>query len=70
MYLTEDKLTVPEVSKVLNCNETYVYRAIRNDRIKALDTTPTKVKFKDVVDYVDSTFPPSWRTFYKPEHVA
>jgi excisionase family DNA binding protein len=70
MYLQEDKLSVPEVSKVLNCNETYVYRAIRNDRIKALNTTPTKVKFKDVVDYVDSTLPPSWRTYYKPEQVA
>ncbi len=70
MYLTEDKLTVPEVSKVLNCNETYVYRAIRNDRIKALDTTPTKVKFKDVVEYVDSTLPPSWRTYYKPEQAV
>ena len=25
---------------------------------------------KDVVDYVDSTLPPSWTTYYKPEQVA
>jgi len=68
--LKQDTLTVPEVSKVLDCNTTYVYRAIKNDRIKALDTTPTKVNFKDVVDYVDSTLPPSWKTYYKPEQVA
>jgi|TARA_R110000803_G_C11848693_1_gene305551 excisionase family DNA binding protein len=70
MYLSDAKLTVPAVAEVLNCNTTYVYRAIRNERIKALDTTPTKVKFKDVIDYVESTLPPAWKTFYKPEHVA
>ena len=45
MYLSDTQLTVPAVAEVLNCNTTYVYRAIRNKRIKSLNTTPTKVRF-------------------------
>jgi hypothetical protein len=70
MYLPDTDLTVPEVSKVLDCNTTYIYRAIRNERIKAQDTEPTKVKFKDVLDYVESKLPPAFHTYYKPEQVA
>ena len=70
MYYTEDKLTVPEVSKVLNCNETYVYRAIRNDIIKALDTEPKQVEWKEIKNYVESKLPPSFHAYYKEEQVA
>ena len=70
MYYTEDTLTVPEVSKVLDCNTTYVYRAIRNDRIKALDTEPRQVKWSEVKNYVESKLPPSFHIYYKDEQVA
>ena len=70
MYYTEDTLTVPEVSKVLDCNTTYVYRAIRNDRIKALNTEPRQVKWSEVKNYVESKLPPSFHAYYKEEQVA
>ncbi len=69
-YYDDTELNVPDVADVLNCNQTYVYRAIRNYRIKALKSTPTKVKFEDVVDYVNSTLPPSWKTYYKATQVS
>ena len=69
MYLSDTQLTVPAVAEVLNCNTTYVYRAIRNNRIKALDTEPRQVKFKEVINYVQSKLPPAFHTYYK-ENVA
>ena len=65
MYLSDTQLTVPAVAEVLNCNTTYVYRAIRNERIKALDTKPTKVRFNEVVNYIESTLPQNWKSYYK-----
>ena len=65
MYLSDTQLTVPAVAEVLNCNTTYVYRAIRNERIKALDTKPTKVIFNEVVNYIESTLPQNWKSYYK-----
>ena len=65
MYLSDTQLTVPAVAEVLNCNTTYVYRAIRNERIKALDTKPTKVRFNEVINYVESTLPQNWKSYYK-----
>ena len=65
MYLSDTQLTVPAVAEVLNCNTTYVYRAIRNERIKALDTTPTKVRFNEVIKYIESTLPQNWKSYYK-----
>ena len=38
MYYSDTELNVPQVAEVLDCKETYVYRAIRNERIKALNT--------------------------------
>ena len=67
--MSDSRLTVPAVAEVLNCNTTYVYRAIRNNRIKALDTEPRQVKFKEVINYVQSKLPPAFHTYYK-ENVA
>ena len=47
-YFADTELTVPDVAKVLDCNTTYIYRAIKKQRIKALDTVPTKVRFDEV----------------------
>ena len=65
MYLSDTQLTVPAVAEVLNCNTTYVYRAIRNNRIKSLNTTPTKVRFNEVIKYIESTLPQNWKSYYK-----
>jgi len=70
MYYSDTELNVPQVAEVLDCKETYVYRAIRNERIKALNTSPTKVRFDEVTNYVKSTLPPNWQTYFKLEQVA
>jgi excisionase family DNA binding protein len=69
-YHYDTELNVPEVAEILDCKETYVYRAIRNERIKALDTKPTRVRFDEVTSYVQSQLPPNWQTYFKPEQVA
>jgi excisionase family DNA binding protein len=69
-YYDDTELNVPDVADVLNCNQTYVYRAIRNERIKALDTTPTKVRFDEVKKYIESQLPPSFKVFFKQEQMA
>ena len=70
-YFADTELTVPDVAKVLDCNTTYIYRAIKKERIKALDTVPTKVRFDEVQNYVESLLPTSnWKTIFKPELMA
>ena len=65
MYLSNTQLTMPAVAAILNCNTTYVYRAIRTNRIKSLSTNPTKVRFNEVIKYVESTLPQNWKSYYK-----
>ena len=68
MYLPDTQLTVPAVAEVLNCNTTYVYRAIRNKRIKSLNTTPTKVRFNEVIKYIESPYLKTGSLIIKHQH--
>ena len=68
--LRTDNLTVPAVAEMLECKPTYVYRCIRNNKIKSLDTEPTQVTFEEVIKYVNSKLPTNWRAIHNPDYVA
>ena len=66
MFYTKDKeLTVPQVAQILECDNTYIYKCVRDHRIKTAMTDPYKIKFDEVLAYVDSTIPPNFKTYYK-----
>jgi len=66
MFYTKDKeLTVPQVAQILECDNTYIYKCVRDHRIKTAMTDPYKIKFDEVLTYVDSKIPSNFKSYYK-----
>ena len=64
-YQTHTELSVNDVANLLSCRDTYVYKCVRDNRIKPVKTDPYRIRFDEVIAYVDSTIPPNFKTYYK-----
>ena len=64
-YQTNQELSVPTVAKILECDNTYIYKCVRDQRIKPSKCDPYLIRFDEVLAYVDSKIPTNFKSYYK-----
>ena len=54
MYISNTKeLSIPEVAKILEVDNTYAYRLIREERLQPVRTSPYRITFAEVKHFID-----------------
>ena len=67
MFIENTKeLSIPEVAKILNCDNTYAYKLVRDERLQPVKTAPYKITFAEVKAFVDERLPADFKSIYQP----
>ena len=67
MYISNTKeLSIPEVAKILEVDNTYAYRLIREDRLQPVRTSPYRITFAEVKHFIDERLPADFKSIYQP----
>jgi len=56
-------LNVTETARLLDTDNTYIYKLIRKDQLKPVQANPYKVDMEGVKEYLDSRLPASFSVF-------
>jgi|TARA_R100001244_G_scaffold126402_1_gene96732 hypothetical protein len=66
MYIEDNKeLSIPEVAKVLEVDNTYAYRLVRDERLAPVRTSPYKVTFGEVKGFINQRLPTGFKSIYQ-----
>jgi len=57
-------LNVTETARLLDTDNTYIYKLIRKDQLKPVQANPYKVDMEGVKEYVDTRLPKSFSSYY------
>jgi len=61
---TNQILNVSETARLLDTDNTYIYKLIRKSQLKPVQANPYKVSLGGIISYVDSRLPKSFSSFY------
>ena len=56
-------LNVTETARLLDTDNTYIYKLIRKDQLKPIQANPYKVDMEGVKEYLDTRLPTSFSVF-------
>lgn len=56
-------LNVSETARLLDTDNTYIYKLIRKEQLKPVQANPYKVSIEGVKDYLDARLPKSFSVF-------
>jgi len=56
-------LNVTETARLLDTDNTYIYKLIRKDQLKPVQANPYKVDMEGVKEYLDTRLPTSFSVF-------
>jgi len=66
MFIENNKeLSIPEVAKVLEVDNTYAYRLVRDERLAPVSVNPYKVTFGEVKHFIDERLPSGFKSIYQ-----
>ena len=66
MYIENTKeLSIPEVAKILEVDNTYAYRLVREERLNPVRTSPYRITFAEVKQFVDERLPSGFKSIYQ-----
>ena len=66
MFIENNKeLSIPEVAKILEVDNTYAYRLVREERLQPVRTSPYKITFEEVKQFVDERLPAGFKSIYQ-----
>ena len=67
MFIENNKeLSIPEVAKILEVDNTYAYRLVREERLQTVKTSPYKITFAEVKHFIDERLPTDFKSIYQP----
>ena len=70
MYIENTKeLSIPEVAKILEVDNTYAYRLVREERLNPIRTSPYRITFAEVKQFVDERLPADFKSIYQPAQI-
>ena len=58
-------LNVSETARLLDTDNTYIYKLIRKEQLKPVQANPYKVSIEGVKDYLDARLPKSFSVYPK-----
>ena len=61
---TNQILNVSETARLLDTDNTYIYKLIRKSQLKPVQANPYKVSLDGIISYVDLRLPKSFSSFY------
>ena len=56
-------LNVSETARLLDTDNTYIYKLIRKEQLKPVQANPYKVSIEGVIDYLDARLPKSFSVY-------
>jgi len=59
------ELSVPQVAKILEVDNTYAYRLIRQERLSPVKTSPYKITFGELNRFIDQRLPSGFKSIYQ-----
>jgi hypothetical protein len=66
MFIENNKeLSIPEVAKVLEVDNTYAYRLVRDERLSPVSVNPYKVTFGEVKGFINQRLPTGFKSIYQ-----
>ena len=66
MFIENNKeLSIPEVAKILEVDNTYAYRLVREERLSPVRTSPYRITFEEVKEFVGERLPSGFKAIYQ-----
>ena len=66
MHISNTKdLSIPEVAKILEIDNTYAYRLVREERLQPVRTSPYRITFEEVKHFIDEKLPTGFKSIYQ-----
>ena len=59
------ELSVPQVAKILEVDNTYAYRLVRDERLSPIKTSPYKITFGELNRFIDQRLPSGFKSIYQ-----
>ena len=59
------ELSVPQVAKILEVDNTYAYRLVREERLQPVKTSPYKITFGELNRFIDQRLPSGFKSIYQ-----
>ncbi len=56
-------LNVTETARLLDTDNTYVYKLIKNDQLKPIKENPYRVSFEGIKDYLNNRLPSNFACY-------
>ena len=63
MHISNTKeLSIPEVAKILEIDNTYAYRLVREERLQPVRTSSYRITFEEVKHFIDEKLPTGFKS--------